>query len=185
MKKIYCLLLLSLSISNANAINLDKDINVSPIFSAQLMSPDIEDPQFITESKTYFDTQLGVKANYQDYNIIAQTNRILNKEQVMNVIARQSGTPLSARIETTIDTVRVGKQFGKFLPTINIANVQVAETISSGTYILGKRKNSMIVPAGSLYYLFDKNFSISVDYYPQIKEVYVNRAVAISTNYTF
>jgi len=71
------------------------------------------------------------------------------------------------------------------LPTINIANVQVAETISSGTYILGKRKNSMIVPAGSLYYLFDKNFSISVDYYPQIKEVYVNRAVAISTNYTF
>jgi len=185
MKKIYCLLLLSLSVSNANAININKDINVSPIFSAQLMSPDIEDPQFITESKTYFDAQMGIKANYKAYNIIAQTNRVLNKEQVMNVITRDGGVPLSAKIQTTIDTVRFGRQFGKFLPTINIANVQVAETISSGPYILGKRKNSMIVPAGSLYYIVDKNFSLSVDYYPQLKEVYVDRAVAISANYSF
>lgn len=184
MKKLY-IIFLSLVSLNANAININKDINVSPIFSAQLMSPDIEDPQFITESKAYFDTQVGIKANYQAYNIIAQTNRVLNKEQVMNVITRDTGIPLSAKIQTTIDTVRFGKQFGKFLPTINIANIQVAETISSGSYVLGKRKNSMIVPAGSLYYIFDKNFSISVDYYPQVKEVYVNRAVAISTNFTF
>lgn len=184
MKKLY-IIFLSLISLNANAININKDINVSPIFSAQLMSPDIEDPQFITESKAYFDTQIGLKANYKAYNIIAQTNRVLNKEQVMNVITRDSGLPLSAKIETTIDTLRFGRQFGKFLPTINIANVKVAETISSGSYVLGKRKNSMIVPAGSLYYLVDKNFSISMDYYPQLKEVYVDRAVAVSLNYNF
>lgn len=184
MKKLY-IIFLSLVSLNANAININKDINVNPIFSAQLMSPNINDPQFITQDNSYFDTQVGIKTNYQAYNIIAQTNRVFNKEQTLNVMTRQGGIPLSAKIETTIDTVRFGRQFGKFLPTINIANIQVAETISSGSYVLGKRKNSMIVPAGSLYYIFDKNFSISVDYYPQVKEVYVNRAVAISTNFTF
>jgi hypothetical protein len=187
MKKIFIiqLLLSLLAINSANAINITKDFDVNFMVSGQLLTPDIQDPQFITETKTYFDLQTGLQLKVDKFNVIAQTNRILNRPQTANVLTRQGGLPATARIDTKIDIIRLGYQVGKFLPTINLANVQVEEKIYSGSNLLGGKKNSMLIPAVSLYYLVDNNFSVSMDYYFKSKEIFMERAVAISANYAF
>lgn len=173
------------AVNTANAINVSKDLDINLMVSGQLLTPDIQDPQFITETKTYFDLQTGLQLKVDKFNVIAQTNRILNRPQTANVLTRQGGLPATARIDTKIDIIRLGYQFGKFLPTINLANVGVEEKIYAGSYLLGTKKNSMLIPAVSLYYLVDKNFSMSMDYYFKSKEIYMQRAIALSANYAF
>lgn len=173
------------AVKSANATNAIKDIDVNIMVSGQLITPNIQDPLFYTETKTYLDLQAGLQFKVDKFNVIAQSNRLLNKPQTTNVLSRQNGFPATATIETKIDIVRLGYQFGKFLPTINLANVGVEEKIYFGSNLLGVKKNSTLIPAVSLYYLIDNNFSVSIDYYFKSKEIYLKRAIAVSANYAF
>ncbi len=157
--------------------------NANVVIGTGIMYQKINNPHF--EYKDDYETlkkpsslSIGYNIEMNRFNILASTNRIINKEIKRDVIIGNVVMPSKSKIE--YDLLQIGYRKNRIMPGIFIANSRVTTTIAQYKDI-----EHAIVYGASLTYLYDKSFSPSLVYIAPNSELHMKGGLGLVFNLHF
>lgn len=143
----------------------------------------INDNRFKSRSTIGESINFGYAKSFDNWRFSLTTNRLLiikNKDKIM----MNSGQKMSSETKTKLDSLSLGRSFGRMTPGIFIANVNAERNIFSSSY-RATEKESAIIYGVNLNYLLNKKISIGAALVAPSKALNLEASGAINFNYFF
>jgi hypothetical protein len=156
---------------------------------------DINDPEydFVDKYETLKNPKdqlksisIGLSKFYDNnFNWSISTNRLFNSEIKRSVKRKSDGLIFQNETKTTIDSLLLGYVIKRFNPSLIIVNVEASKFLYYNNSLVGYENKRAIVPGFNLGYFATKNFVSSFSYILPNKELDLEGAFSLNTNYIF
>lgn len=129
---------------------------------------------------------IGLSKFYDNnFNWSISTNRLFNSEIKRSVKRKSDGLIFQNETKTTIDSLLLGYVIKRFNPSLIIVNVEASKFLYYNNSLVGYENKRAIVPGFNLGYFATKNFVSSFSYILPNKELDLEGAFSLNTNYIF
>lgn len=140
----------------------------------------------IKQSKNYtkgINTGLTFKPSKMILTIT--TNRLGNNVSKRNVIDRSNGLTFINEITTETDSLLIGYQYGRLIPSLFIANAKISKRLFNDTTLIGSDIEHAILGGVNLAYILTNKVSANLILIAPNKALHLQYGIGLGINYNY